>query len=127
MLAQWTDEHSVYSREVDTAAEAASLIAELGASGLEPSIVHFIDSSVGLSFGYAVGREKTVLTFQYTLDPPYYASMTSSPGEDTWFWSGRQYTEYPGENMISHSDGKAALIEFFDTKKLPASVEWEML
>jgi hypothetical protein len=90
-------------------------------------MVHFLDDSVGLSFGYAVGREETVLTFQYNLDPPYYASMASSPSEDTWFWSGRQYTEYPGENMISHTDGKTALIEFFETKRLPASVEWEIL
>jgi hypothetical protein len=90
-------------------------------------MVQFRDDSVGLSFGYAVGREKTVLTFQYTNDPPYYASLTDSASEDAWFCYAKQYSEYPGENMISHADAALALREFFDTYELPSVIKWEKL
>lgn len=127
MLAQWTDENRAFSRDINTAAEAISLIEELGSSSLEPSMVQFRDDLVGLSFGYAVGRAETILTFHYTLDPPYYASRANRPSEDAWFWYGKQHTEYPGENMIGHRDAKQALREFFETKKLPMIIDWEKL
>src|ERR1700753_977173 len=119
MLAEWTDDNRVYSRDINTATEAVSLVKELGSSSLEPSVVQFRDDLVGLSFGYAVGRAKTALTFQYTLNPPYYASRANRPSEDAWFWRGQQHTEYPGENMINHRDAQKALREFFEKKKLP--------
>jgi Immunity protein Imm1 len=127
MLAYWSDANRAYSRDINTAAEAISLIEELGSSSLEPSIVEFRDDLVGLAFGYAVGRAKTTLTFQYTLDPPYYASKADRPSEDAWFWSGQQHTECPGENMISHHDAKQAVQEFFKTKKLPTIIDWGKL
>jgi hypothetical protein len=127
MLAQWTDFESSYSREVNTVAEALDLISELRSTVTEPAMVEFLDDPDGPSFGYAVGREKTVLTFQYSNDPPYYASLTDTASEDAWFCYAQQYSEYPGENMISHDDGQHALREFFDSRKLPSAIQWEKL
>lgn len=127
MLAQWTDSKSSYSREINSAAEAADLIKELRSSTLEPSMVQFRDDSVGLCFGYGTGREKAVLTFQYTLDPPYYTSLADTPSPHMRFWYAQEYTEYPGWNMISHEDAEQALREFFVTKQLPSCIRWEKL
>jgi hypothetical protein len=90
-------------------------------------MVEFSEGSDGPSLGYAVGRNKTVLTFQGSLDPPYYVSLTNSADADMWFYYAKEYTEYPGANMISHDDAERALREFFETKRLPSAIRWEKL
>ncbi len=72
MLAHWGDFDSEHSQEVDTSLQALDLISKLMSTVSTPTMVEFRDDSAGIAFGYAVGRERTVLTFQDTKDPPYY-------------------------------------------------------
>jgi Immunity protein Imm1 len=128
MLAHWSDFESSHSRKVDTPVQALDLISELTSSVTTPAMVEFRDDSVGLAFGYAVGRERTVLTFQYTNDPPYYISL-GNPEETgvEWFCYAQQYSEYVHYNLIEHGGAQQALQEFYSTQELPASVKWERL
>jgi hypothetical protein len=127
MQAHWSDLESSFSREIHTAAEALSLISELRCSVTQPAMVEFVIGADGLAFGYAVGRERTVLAFQYSNEPPYYLSQGDSFGDSAWFCYAEQYSEYPGRNMISHAAGKEALKEFFATQELPTVIKWERL
>jgi hypothetical protein len=127
MLAYWSDFESPYSREINTAAQAAELIDELKSSVTTPTLVTFRDDPAGLAFGYAVGREKTVLTFQHSNDPPYYVSLGSNDGDVEWFCSATQYSEFLHRNLIDHDDARRALREFFNTRELPSAVKWERL
>jgi hypothetical protein len=128
MLAYWSDLQSSHSREIDTSLHALDLIGELISSLATPAMVEFRDDSVGLAFGYAVGRERTVLTFQHTKEPPYYISL-GNPKETgvEWFCYGQQYSEYMCRNLIEHSSAQRALKEFVNAQELPASVKWESL
>lgn len=128
MLAYWSDFESSNSRRINSADQALDLIDELSLSITTPAMVEFRDDSVGLAFGYAVGRKCTVLTFQYTSDPPYYISKDDKDQIGIeWFCYGRQYSEYMSYNLIEHASAKEALREFFQTQELPASVRWEKL
>jgi Immunity protein Imm1 len=128
MLAYWSDLNSQYTRKVDTAVQALDLIGELTSSVGTPAIVEFRDDASGLAFGYAVGRRRTVLTFQETREPPYYISI-GDPDQSgvEWFCYGKQYSEYMLRNLIDHVDAQRALREFFDSEELPGSVKWERL
>jgi hypothetical protein len=128
MLAYWSDFESSHSRKIDTAVQALDLISELMSSITTPAMVEFRDDSVGLAFGYAVGRERTVLTFQHTNDPPYYISLGDREEEGVeWFCYGQQYSEYMQYNLIKHRNAQQALKDFFNTEELPVSVMWERL
>jgi hypothetical protein len=128
MLAYWSDFESSHSRRIGSFDQALDLINELTLSITTPAMVEFRDDSVGLAFGYAVGRKRTVLTFQHTSDPPYYISKGDKDqvgGE--WFCYGQQYSEYMRYNLIEHASAQKALREFFQTQELPVSVMWEKL
>lgn len=128
MLAYWSDFELSNSQRIGSSDQALDLIDELTLSVSTPAMVEFRDDSVGLAFGYAVGRRRTVLTFQHTSDPPYYISKGDKGQFGTeWFCYGRQYSEYMRYNLIEHASAKKALREFFQTQELPVSVSWEKL
>jgi hypothetical protein len=67
----WTDDELAYEKTIATVEEALDLVRHLSeATSTKPAIVDFYIPESGLGLGLGVGRPYTVLTFQYSLDPP---------------------------------------------------------
>jgi hypothetical protein len=90
-------------------------------------MVEFFDSS-GRSIAIGVGRRQTVVTYQDSLDPPYYISQGDSGNEvPVTFQYGGEETEYLGQNIVDLHPAMNALQDFFGSSSLYAGIEWERL
>ncbi len=70
----------------------------------------------------------SVLTFQKSLDPPYFISLGDVGREGVeWFCYAGERTEYLASNLISLDVAMAALKHFVDFRTKPECVEWEQL
>lgn len=128
MRAQWSDWDQTYENVVASSDEAIRLLNKLSKSLLVPAIVEFWDDSTKRSIGIGVGREKTVLTYQDSLEPPYFISSGVAKSSDTiWFCYGQEESEYMESNEVPLTDGWNAVKSFFEKSGRPANLSWEAL
>ena len=73
-----------------------------------------------------LGRDKSVLLFQASADPPYFQSVGEhdNPGVILFTYGGEE-TELSLEAAIDPKAALQAAAEFFDTDERPISVDWE--
>ena len=70
----------------------------------------------------------TVVTFQESLDPPYYISQGGVRDEGvTSFCYGNEETEYLNQNRVPFLSGLDALLFFVLHRSRPPGLEWECL
>jgi hypothetical protein len=124
---QWSDFEFTNEKTISLSNEAISLVKNISQSDHIPTIVEFFNDC-GVSFCIGVGRDKTILTYQKSNDPPYYISSGNKNVEGTeWFCYGQEESEYLASNLIDIELGYQALIEFISTGSMPAAIEWEKL
>ncbi|ATE59820.1 hypothetical protein CCZ27_07530 [Thauera sinica] len=124
---QWSDWNSVFERNVATSNEAFTLLDEVRDTAKIPAIVEFFNHE-GVSLGIGIGREKTVLTFQKSNDPPYFISIgESNSSGTTTFCYGTEESEYLERNLVDLDSGFRAVQEFLLSGEMPRTLQWEML
>lgn len=122
----WWNSNEVVEGSVSNWAEAEQLIAEIGATAKLPTMLDVYDSDTRMALALGIGRAVTVVTFQYSIDPPYFISVGSSKSEEiTEFQYGGEPTEYYIRNTVPIEDGLAALKEFIERRDKPANLVWE--
>jgi len=93
----------------------------------EPFVVElFLDS--GDALGMGLGRPVSLLCFvSASKEPPFFISRGDpalTPGDYVVFSYGGEPTEFPATAAISSDSALSAMIEFFETRKLPESIGW---
>lgn len=85
-----------------------------------------IDTRRSLAIG--LGRDRTVVTYQDSLEPPYFISLGNAEekGVETFMYGGEP-TEYHAANLVSLACGFGALGEFFCCDRRPETCRWEQL
>jgi hypothetical protein len=128
-LVEWqgfTGPHS--RRAVATPQEAVELFLRVDRSAEGPVLMDFYrESSQGGSLTVGAGRPSAVLSYQDSLDPPYFVSMgTEQPGQgtETWAYGGHE-SEFLERNLISKASALEALREYLTTGQRPSRIAWE--
>jgi hypothetical protein len=125
---EWTSRDDVERAEIMTWDEARSLIERVTPQADPPFIMEFFSRDSGRSLGLGIGRDSTVVTYQDSLDPPYFISLGDKVTAGTeWFLYGQEESEYLARNLVPMSKGLEALKEFVINRMQPANVEWECL
>lgn len=124
----WTTWDQCYQHDVD-AEGVIALLEELARSQGDPPVMVEVapHESHGQALTIGLGSPETVLTYQDSLDPPYFASLGETGGPAVMYCWGRQWSEYPGENVVSLNDGMAAVREFLTSRRRPEMLSWEQL
>jgi hypothetical protein len=126
--AYWSDWAASYEREVNSAEDAMLLLQEIQRSLRVPTMVEFAEQGSGRSCAIGLGREFTVITYQHSLDPPYFISRGNNGAiGQVWFCYGQERTEYTSRNVVSLLSGWSIVRSFFDAPGRPDGIEWEML
>jgi hypothetical protein len=130
LKAVWTDIEQAHEITIHSIEEGVRLVEELETrSGTHaPPMVEFSSTESETSLSIGVGRDGTVVTFNESLDPPYYISLgdLTRTGVKTFCW-GKQETEYLARNIVSAPEGKTALAHFLTHLNRPPNLRWEKL
>ncbi len=125
----WTEHDEVKSAHLADAGEALALYDELVVRVISrPSMVEFASGSPGCALAIGAGATETVVTFQSSLDPPYFISAgEASKTGDVWFEYSGEATAYSASNVIPAADGRHALVEYLHDSRRPSAIDWERL
>ena len=128
VTATWSNFTSTNETDVSSYEEAKKLITSIEAEESPPFLIEFYFRASKRSIGIGIGRNLAVVTYQQSLDPPYYISLgnTAADGVD-WFCYGEERTEYLSSNMVSIESAYRALREFFSSNVMPTTPNWERL
>ena len=108
------------SRALSKARELSGRIGRLGIITLE--------ATPGGQLSLVVGGDESVLSFQETLDPPYYASKGASEEDQPFmecFLFFEHHTEFSRSAVISSAISEQAAFEFLETRRRPQCVQWQ--
>jgi len=126
----WTDVENVFEKVIGNQAEGLQLIqqVELPKAAAIPPMIEFSVPDREMSLTLGVGRSDTVLTFNESLEPPYFISLGNSAeiGVITFCW-GNQETEYLKRNSVPFAKGLEALSFFLNHLSRPPNLDWERL
>jgi hypothetical protein len=128
LAVEWTTWDNTGRAEVKSWQEAEALLERIGLQVEPPCLVEFYAPDSGQSLGLGIGRKMTVVTFQATLDPPYFVSLGDKDRSGTeWFCYGNEQTEYLAKNLVPMDQGLAALKHFVESRTQPENLAWERL
>lgn len=120
----WTGWEIANELEVTTWDEAREVLSRIGTSPAPPPLVEFYDPESRRAIGVGIGRDISVVTYQDSLDPPYYTSLGRDTGRaHEWFCCGKEGTEFAGYNLIPYRDALVALEQFFARPSRPDNLE----
>ncbi len=90
-----------------------------------PLIVVVVSPS-GKNISLGLGRELTVVEFQASADPPYYASVRdeAARGLTTFEYDGEE-TEIEQRHLVPIDAARRAVTEFVKSNARPVGLRWE--
>jgi hypothetical protein len=124
----WTNLTDDYERRISGTDTLQKLLTDIEMHLSIPAMVEFYthDSQPALSVGF--GRDLTVVTYEHSVDPPYYISLGEHPGDGgIEFCHGNELIEYSLTNAVPFADGLQALKLFLESGDLPNNLRWGKL
>jgi hypothetical protein len=90
-----------------------------------PSIAVVVSPS-GKNISLGLGRELTVVEYQASADPPYYASIgdEAARGLVTFDYGGEE-TEIERRHLVPIKAARRAIAEFLKSDERPGNLKWE--
>lgn len=121
----WSDYDQEYEAEVSTAEQALGVLQSAQTSGDYAPLVQFALSPTG-PFLAVSASDPAVVTFEESLDPPYFVSV-GDPSRMGFvrFVYGCQESEMSDRHLVPLADGKEALRQFVSTERRPSVLVWE--
>lgn len=124
----WSDSSSEYERTLNSLESLLAFIHELSDAPNQPTLLLIWELNTCRELGVGLGRERTVFTYQESLDPPYFISEGDAHADgETWFCYGQEQTEYLKANLVSASLIEPTVREFIGQLGRPRTVAWEKL
>ena len=118
----WGDDHR--PRVVESSEALNRLLGEAGVEAQGTFTMAELVSPLGASCSIGLGRQRSVVTFSASADPPYFLSRgdeTSVSDPLVFFYNGH-WTEFGVEASVPADQAVLALKEFFETGEQPSSV-----
>lgn len=126
MKVVWSTWNANHEHEIISWNDAKGVLENIALQADPPCLVEFYDPACGRSLGLGVGRSLTVLTYQDSLDPPYFISLGDpARGGVEWFCYGNERTEYMAKNLIPYDQGVDVLRFFIEYNSRSDSIVWE--
>jgi hypothetical protein len=128
----WTTASGVVEMTVHTPEEVLALLEQLESAGCSPTMFEVSLPETGEALAIGVGADASVVTYQHSLDPPYFISLKEIPvrpgeAECVSFVYGGEATEYAGINVVPYGTARAALASFVANLGKPSGLQWEQL
>jgi len=128
LVVEWTTFDDAERSEIKTWEDANVLLERAASQSVPPFIIEFFSPDSGQSLGLGIGRKVTVVTYQDSLDPPYFISLGNKEAIGTeWFCYGKEQTEYLARNLVAMNEGLEALKQFVINRMQPGNLAWERL
>lgn len=110
--------------------ELAELLAAAGqlAKSRDMLAIVTLESEAGATLSIVVGGEETVLAFDGSFDPPYFASKGASDEKEPYlecYLHFDHHTEISRDHVVPFSVGEQAAYEFLETGVRPECVQWQ--
>jgi hypothetical protein len=123
-VGQWSIQHEGEWISVGSSRELRATLERL--SHERPPVAVSVVSPTEKVMVIGLGRDKSVLLFQASDDPPYFQSVGDhdNPGVILFKYGGQE-TELSLEAAIDPKTALQAAAEFFETDERPKSVDWE--
>ena len=97
-----------------------------GAVSLAPTMMAFSPAGSDEELAIGVGQALSILTFQGSLDPPYYRSRGEADSQgDLWFIYAKENTRFPARDSVPIASARDALNEYLSTRTLPTVITWD--
>ena len=126
--ATWSDAEDSHEVPIATYSDVLDVLDQIGPQPSPAPILEVFEAETRRAIGVGIGKNRTVITYQDSLDPPYFISQ-GNPNEDgiETFVYGGESTEYLAVNLVNLARGFGALREFFETNGRPTTCAWETL
>lgn len=127
VLAQWIESGRAREEVVPSPEQGVDLFDRLHrAFAGAPTLVNFGPVGSGQVLSIGAGRPQSVLAFQASLDPPYYASRGDQAHEgDIWFIVGGENTQFPARSAIPVDKARRALADYLRDGERPEAIDWD--
>ena len=127
-IATWSEGTDTREIEIDGYDELLKLLDGIGPKSDQSTMLEVYDRDTRRSLAIGLGKDRTVVTYQDSLDPPYFISLGNAEEEGVEvFVYGGESTEYLKANLVSLARGFGALSEFFQSDTRPEACQWEKL
>jgi Immunity protein Imm1 len=92
-------------------------------------LVAGIQQPDGRALSIGLGRDRSVLNYMASLDPPYYTSHdpeVDDNGDWVVFYYYGHWSEYPEDAAVPMDDAREAAHRFLETGERPENIDWRM-
>jgi hypothetical protein len=122
----WAENESV---PVHTVQELDERLDELDrqARASQP-LVAGLERPDGAALSIGLGRDRSVLNYMSSPDPPYFTSHDEEADTDgtvVFFYYGH-WSEFPADAAVPMADAREAARRFFETGERPDNIAWQM-
>lgn len=127
----WCDGVEVYERKGLDSQAVLGLILQIheNATTPKPVVEVFSIEDKQPSISIAMGGLEAVVTFESSIEPPYYISLGDSQrkGVTEPFYHGNQVIEHLASNLVPWESARRVLEEFLRSQKRSSCIQWEQL
>ena len=127
----WTDRRGVHEIILCGQDRVLDYLADVHSRerSLRPVVEILKRPSDSPSLSIVVGGDETVVTYEGSIDPPYFISIGDSErqGLSQPFFHGRQGVEHLAKNLVPFASALRAVSEFLEEGGRPTALSWERL
>lgn len=128
LRATWSNRSRTFNVAIEDWGQARALVDRILSADGPPALLELVQDDTGRALGVGLGRDKTVITYQDSLDPPYFVSLGNrNATTSVWYWYGDEETEYAPWNVVDSEVILPTLEAFVTTAGRPETVDWEQL
>jgi len=126
MARRWQVQWDADKAELTSPEQVEDMLDRLTAKATDRPMIAVVLSPSGKSLSLGLGRNLSVVEYQMTADPPYFASVgnPSAHGLLTYEYSGEE-TEFEMRHAVPIEAARRAVAEFLKSDERPVSLNWE--
>ena len=94
----------------------------------EQGLIAGIERPDGTALSIGLGRDRSVLNYMSSLDPPYFTSYdpeSDQEGTVVFYYYG-QWSEFSADAAVPMDDAREAVRRFYENGERPENIDWRM-
>jgi hypothetical protein len=126
-VVRWVEGGALRERTISSATDGLALFDRVHLiAAVDPTMVAYNPVGTSEEFCIGAGRDLTVLTYQRSLDPPYFASRgdDAAHGLVSFLYAGEP-SEFLLNSAVPVEHARRALTEYLGSRRLPTSIRWD--
>lgn len=124
----WSTRTRCEQRTVHDLAAILQVVDELSNMAGPPTLLFVSETHSERELTVGLGRNKTVLGYQNSNDPPYFVSIGTPDAQgEEWFCAGKERTYVAAFNLVPTDRIVPTIEAFINSRSRPETVAWEQL